>query len=57
MRKLLPTEIEKVSEFFSADRPECKACPYTAKVYGKIQCGMVYYDCMVSRPVCLEEIR
>ena len=54
MRKLYAPEIEKVRHFFDAKRAECIACPYTAIIEYKTVCGMVYFDCMVSRPVCLE---
>ena len=58
MRKLYPEEIKKASEYFDRDRVECRACPYPA-IVNKISshkrvCGLVYYDCVVSRPVCLE---
>ena len=54
MRKLDATEKVVAGNFFDAKRKECIACPYTAKVDYKIVCGMVYFDCMVSCPVCLE---
>ena len=54
MRKLYPQEIEKAAEYFDKDRMECRACPYPAVVEYKKVCGMIYYDCIVSRPVCLE---
>jgi len=55
MRKLYPEEKEIALQVFDADRPECMACPYPARVDYKLLCGLVYYDCLVSVPVCLEK--
>ena len=54
MRQLNQNEADTVKTFFNKDRPECKSCRYTANIQGHIQCGMLYFDCIVTKPVCLE---
>ena len=54
MRQLTEPEQTILKTFFDLERKECKNCRYTARIDGRIQCGLLYYDCLVTKPVCLE---
>ena len=52
MRQLTDKETETARAYYDPER--CKGCRYPARIDGRQQCGMVYYNCVVTKPVCLE---